>query len=424
LLTFVATNVAAGDTNVTFQETGNYGAYAISILEYSGDGATLPIDQFTFASTVVGSGNTSLSSGSIATKAGDLVFSAAFGMADPLTITPGAGYTQRAAVAGNMSRAIALQVWDQTSTGGSYSNNISASTDPGTMHVVVINLSLTAITRTIVQGASFVAAQLDVNAVSVAYPLNNVAGNTLVAFGRMVERTDGVITDTQGNSWIMVYTDPAATNDTIVAAYCIGCKAGANTVTLTSTAGGTDDTMMLIIAEYPAVESFISSSKSYPGTQTSSVNTGSIPGPGLLVSMFSSSGLAPTDLSCTPPLAQLATLRYQFSDGGFLAQQPCQMGIADQIATVPGFYNNVFTLPSSTAIMAGAILGFAFSGPPPSQQSVRCANVQLSGAMFTGELTRDLDADWSDESTIFITQCEPLPFTLRGLAIRESENQD
>lgn len=45
-------------------------------------------------------------------------------------------------------------------------------------------------------------------------------------------------------------------------------------------------------------------------------------------------------------------------------------------------------------------------------------------AMSTLELTRDLDGDWSDESTFYITQSEPLPFTVRGLVWRESANQD
>ena len=45
-------------------------------------------------------------------------------------------------------------------------------------------------------------------------------------------------------------------------------------------------------------------------------------------------------------------------------------------------------------------------------------------AMSTLELTRDLDGDWSDISTFYITQSDPLPFTVRGLVWRESANQD
>jgi hypothetical protein len=45
-------------------------------------------------------------------------------------------------------------------------------------------------------------------------------------------------------------------------------------------------------------------------------------------------------------------------------------------------------------------------------------------AMATGEYTRDLDADWDDRSTIYITQNDPFPFTLRGLIMRLSYNPD
>jgi hypothetical protein len=44
--------------------------------------------------------------------------------------------------------------------------------------------------------------------------------------------------------------------------------------------------------------------------------------------------------------------------------------------------------------------------------------------MATGEYTRDLDADWDDRSTIYITQNDPFPFTLRGLIMRLSYNPD
>lgn len=44
--------------------------------------------------------------------------------------------------------------------------------------------------------------------------------------------------------------------------------------------------------------------------------------------------------------------------------------------------------------------------------------------LSTAEFTRDMDADWSDESTFFITHDDPLPFTLRGIVFRMSANPD
>jgi len=45
-------------------------------------------------------------------------------------------------------------------------------------------------------------------------------------------------------------------------------------------------------------------------------------------------------------------------------------------------------------------------------------------AMSTFEFTRDIDADWSDLSTFYVNQSDPFPFTLRGLVMRMSYNQD
>jgi hypothetical protein len=39
-------------------------------------------------------------------------------------------------------------------------------------------------------------------------------------------------------------------------------------------------------------------------------------------------------------------------------------------------------------------------------------------------IARDTDCDWSEESTFFVTQDDPLPFTLRGIVFRMSANQD
>jgi Ubiquitin-activating enzyme E1 FCCH domain len=44
--------------------------------------------------------------------------------------------------------------------------------------------------------------------------------------------------------------------------------------------------------------------------------------------------------------------------------------------------------------------------------------------MSTKEITVDMDADWTEEDTFFVTQNVPLPFTLRGIVFRLSANQD
>jgi hypothetical protein len=44
--------------------------------------------------------------------------------------------------------------------------------------------------------------------------------------------------------------------------------------------------------------------------------------------------------------------------------------------------------------------------------------------MSTGEFTRDMDCDWTEESTFIVRQSDPLPFCLRGIIFRLSANQD
>jgi hypothetical protein len=45
-------------------------------------------------------------------------------------------------------------------------------------------------------------------------------------------------------------------------------------------------------------------------------------------------------------------------------------------------------------------------------------------ALHTEEVTVDMDDDWSEESTFYVRQGDPLPFTLRGIVFRMSANQD
>lgn len=45
-------------------------------------------------------------------------------------------------------------------------------------------------------------------------------------------------------------------------------------------------------------------------------------------------------------------------------------------------------------------------------------------AMFTGSVTVDIDGDWTGASRFYVTQSDPLPFTLRGLIWRDMYNAD
>jgi hypothetical protein len=44
--------------------------------------------------------------------------------------------------------------------------------------------------------------------------------------------------------------------------------------------------------------------------------------------------------------------------------------------------------------------------------------------MTTAEITRDIDGDWTEQSKFYVRQNVPLPFTLLGLVLRMTANQD
>jgi len=90
-------------------------------------------------------------------------------------------------------------------------------------------------------------------------------------------------------------------------------------------------------------------------------------------------------------------------------------GIITGIPTTPGTYpytSEVTDSLDATATASCAIIISAVNLCPPCR------------SLKNYELTRDLDADWDDNSTFFITQDVPFPFTLRGLVLRMSYNQD
>jgi len=52
------------------------------------------------------------------------------------------------------------------------------------------------------------------------------------------------------------------------------------------------------------------------------------------------------------------------------------------------------------------------------------STLSLQPSMFDGDsVVRDTDDDWTNESTFFITQSDPLPFTLRGIVFRLTANE-
>jgi len=429
LLTFVAPNVAAGDTEFTIHESEHFGLWMIAVDEYSGITGTYPIDQVSFASTAYESGLSSIGSGSITAASGELVYTAVFAVADPTTLGVTAGFTQRQLDGFTYDGVYSgtLGTYDQLSSGGSFSNTATSSAVPLTLHTNIIGLASANPTRPLVQLAAYALSSIQGPETSVAFPYPNTSGNLLVLAGVLYQRTNAVVTDSQGNTWIVVYNAATGDNTFLVMAYALSCKAGANTVTLNTLGGGDDDLIQFCVAEYTFNGSFTASSRGGPVNPGETVDTGYVAVgtlPSLVISMFTSTALDPEGATSPPLLSQLETLRYQFSDPGFLQETPHTVALADVTPNSIGSYHNVFDSTPITANLEGAILGFTQTPAPPAPTPMRCYNVPLSGTLNTLEVTRDMDANWTDKSTFIITQSAPFPFTLRGIVLRMEYNQD
>lgn len=108
---------------------------------------------------------------------------------------------------------------------------------------------------------------------------------------------------------------------------------------------------------------------------------------------------------------------------------PPGLALNTSTGAITGFPTTVGTYPytgqvtdslSTTATANCAIVIMAADG----SGSNKCANSGECGGLPTFEVTLDLDADWSREVTLYITQDEPFPFTLRALVVRHSYNPD
>ena len=386
---WVALNCAAGNTTVSFASpTDDSPNSALLLDEYSDVATAQAVDSaITFASTSFQSGVTVVASGSITTTAGEMLYSSVFsGSVSDNTYTPTSGFTPRQSASGGSGGGAATAAsFDQLSTGGSYSNTVTVATGttPDTLQVCLLALSPTAISRPFVQSAFYENCSIAGTVLtSATFPLPNTQGNLLVLAGYMSERSSPVVTDTQGNAWVVVYNGTQNPAGNFVMAYALSCNAGANTVTLNTLDGGDDVTLSIIISEYEGVSGFLSSSFGASSPNTT-VDTGDITigsPDSLLVSYFLGNTITGTNPYAYGPAANLGTRRFQISSSGFINQAAFSMAIADQVESVAGSYDNVFTVNRSGPLEA-AILGFKLS------LALSCASgVGFVGVLYTSAL--------------------------------------
>lgn len=215
--------------------------------------------------------------------------------------------------------------------------------------------------------------------VSVAFAGPNAAGNLLVAWGfSLMSSSELSIEDSQGNAWI-----PAPDIDNVTwggsggtvssAWYCLSAKAGANTVTLTSTV---TNFVELAIAEYSGLAAFDQDAESTGFTRTAA-----------------DSG----DVTTTFPVELLVGLYATRggtvdSFGGFTARiNDTANGIylADKVITSTETTSASDTLSSSVAdiigLMTFAGVGHSISGNAGTAN----ANVGWSGDSLSGSVMAD-----------------------------------
>jgi Putative Ig domain len=101
-------------------------------------------------------------------------------------------------------------------------------------------------------------------------------------------------------------------------------------------------------------------------------------------------------------------------------------GLISGVPTAAGTYPYTAQVTDSLSATATAncSIVIASGGGGGGGGGTGVGNATPCGKLPTLEVTRDVDDDWTDESTLYITQDEPLPFTLRALVIRDDFNKD
>ncbi len=355
LFTLVALNCAAGSTTITISLPA-CSHYAAAVSEYSGIASTKAIGQSNYSSAPYGSGATSLSSGAIPVAATEMIYAVGYDTSIGDTFTASGGYTLRQAV-NNGTNSASLAAFDNISSGGgSLSNTVTPSAPvAGALQTAILALSPTSITSPLAQITVGATSGLAVTSISTPFQYDNTAGNILIAVCTVHDRSIFTISDTNGNTWVLLY---GATFVPVVA-YSIKCKAGPNTVTVNSTGAGLDNGFGLMIAEYDVGTNpaYTNNSHGHGINSSTSVATGAIgvsDVPSLLLSCFASSSATFGALQTTN-----GTLRLQANINGYLGR-PIALAISDETALMAGSYSETYAY-TPAAGSDGYILGFSDS---------------------------------------------------------------
>ena len=161
------------------------------------------------------------------------------------------------------------------------------------------------------------------------------------------------ISDTLGNLWVQVYNAVISVGQSMVTWYCLGCKGGANTITLTASSA---NFLRAAIGEWSGVSPLAT-----------------VKGPSAFTNNASSLTVTTSNITTTGPADLIVALAAQITNfsasattvnNGFTVEQEdppngYDVTIADKTAAA-GTINATFTYPSACANGSGII---AFSNP-------------------------------------------------------------
>jgi hypothetical protein len=196
---------------------------------------------------------------------------------------------------------------------------------------------------------------------TVSYPSNTTAGSLLIAGGRFSSGSPGnipTISDTQGNTWVLLQSAVLGGDTRFVLWYCASCVGGPNTVTFTQTSGQYIHANLL---EYSYTGGTIGVDQQQTGTGTGSAlvtPTITTVADGDLIYAHWANGTA----NGTATVGGSFTIRSSSAGDAF---------VADEVQGTHGSVSATLTFSSPVTYIAG-IVAFKLVGaaPPPRKSTV------------------------------------------------------
>jgi Chitobiase/beta-hexosaminidase C-terminal domain len=196
---------------------------------------------------------------------------------------------------------------------------------------------------------------------ALAFVSNNTAGNILVCAGRNGGGTNYVpstIADSQGNTWVRLISDNWTSGNEFFVFYCLSCKGGANTVTVTGN-NNVSNLLSMCIGEYTGNgastvfdTSAFADTGSGAGTWTTADSGPITPAQnGELLIAAQGNGTAPVSVTLGSGWSNLV------NDSSRVAS------LESQVQATAAAIHGIFTLGTAST-GACAILAFASTAPP------------------------------------------------------------